>query len=186
MGTILSILLACLLPLSLGGCHAAQEGDRSAGGPGTSVTQEQTVGEESQGSVSQSEPSQGQEGETMKTDTFYITVGGETFAADFADNVGAQGLAELLAQGPVTIQMRDYGGFEKVGALGQSLPSSNRQTTTQAGDIVLYQGDQIVLFYGSNAWSYTRLGRITDLSGWQEALGPGDVSVTLSLAGSRG
>ena len=122
----------------------------------------------------------------MKTDTFYITVGGETFAADFADSVGAQGLAELLAQGPVTIQMRDYGGFEKVGALGQSLPSSNRQTTTQAGDIVLYQGDQIVLFYGSNAWSYTRLGRITDLSGWQEALGPGDVSVTLSLTGSRG
>ena len=75
----------------------------------------------------------------------------------------------------------DYAGFEKVGALGTSLPSSDRPTTTQAGDIVLYQGDQIVLFYGSNSWNYTRLGQIEELNGWQEALGNGDVSVTFSL-----
>ena len=84
---------------------------------------------------------------------------------------------------PMTIQMSDYAGFEKVGALGTSLPTSNSQTTTQAGDIVLYQGNQIVLFYGSNSWSYTRLGRIDDLTGWTEALGSGDVSVTFSLGG---
>ena len=53
--------------------------------------------------------------------------------------------------------------------------------STQSGDIVLYQGNQIVLFYGSNAWSYTRLGQVTDLTGWQEALGHGDVTVTFSL-----
>ena len=70
-----------------------------------------------------------------------------------------------------------------VGALGTSLPTNNSQTTTQAGDIVLYQGNQIVLFYGSNSWSYTRLGKIDDLTGWSEALGSGDVSVTFSLGG---
>ena len=83
----------------------------------------------------------------------------------------------------MTIQMSDYAGFEKVGALGTSLPTSNSQTTTQAGDIVLYQGNQIVLFYGSNSWSYTRLGTIDDLTSWTEALGSGDVSVTFSLGG---
>ena len=87
----------------------------------------------------------------------------------------------MLAGGDITIQMRDYGGFEKVGPLGQSLPTSNSQTTTQSGDIVLYQGNQVVIFYGSNTWSYTRLGRIDNLSGWEEALGRGDVSVTFSL-----
>ncbi|MFR3921182.1 MAG: cyclophilin-like fold protein [Dysosmobacter welbionis] len=92
-------------------------------------------------------------------------------------------LVEMMENGPVTIQMSDYAGFEKVGALGASLPASNSQTTTQAGDIVLYQGNQIVLFYGSNSWSYTRLGKIDDLTGWAEALGSGDVSVTFSLGG---
>ena len=70
---------------------------------------------------------------------------------------------------------------EKVGSLEASLPASNQQTTTQAGDIVLYQGNQIVMFYGSNSWSYTRLGHIGDLTGWEEALGGGDVTVTFSL-----
>ena len=81
---------------------------------------------------------------------------------------------------PLTLNLRDYGGFEKVGSLGASLPADNRQTTTSAGDIVLYQGDQIVMFYGSNSWSYTRLARVDDLENWEEALGSGDVTVTLS------
>ncbi len=76
-----------------------------------------------------------------------------------------------------------YGGFEQVGSLGASLPRSDTRITTQAGDIVLYAGDQIVVFYGSNTWAYTRLGRITDLSPEELAalLGKGDVSLTLSL-----
>ena len=119
----------------------------------------------------------------MKENTFYVHIGSQTFSATFAENVGAQALKELLAGGDITIQMRDYGGFEKVGPLGQSLPTSNSQTTTQSGDIVLYQGNQVVIFYGSNAWSYTRLGKIDDLTGWVEALGNGDVSVTFSLQG---
>ena len=113
--------------------------------------------------------------------TMTVQVEESTFTATLEDNTAVAALVEMMEQGPVTIQMRDYGGFEKVGALGTSLPASNSQITTQAGDIVLYQGNQIVLFYGSNSWSYTPLGRIDDLTGWAEALGSGDVSVTFSL-----
>lgn len=120
---------------------------------------------------------------TMDQNTFYVSTGGKTFSAAFADTSGAQALKDLLASGDITIQMNDYGGFEKVGSLGQSLPAGNSQTTARAGDIVLYQGNQIVIFYGSNSWSYTRLGRINDLTGWQEALGTGDIPVTFSLQG---
>lgn len=118
---------------------------------------------------------------TVDTHTFYLTVEGVTFPATFADNQGAEALADLLTDGPLTLSLEDYGGFEKVGSLGQFLPTSNTHISTQSGDIMLYQGNQIVLFYGSNAWSYTRLGQVTDLTGWQEALGHGDVTVTLSL-----
>ena len=110
-----------------------------------------------------------------------VTVNGTRFTAILEQNGAVDALVELLRDGPVTLQLSDYAGFEKVGPLGQSLPTSNSQTTTQPGDIVLYQGNQIVLFYGSNSWSYTRLGRIADLTGWTQALGSGDVTVTLSL-----
>ena len=110
-----------------------------------------------------------------------VEVGGKHFTATLEDNKAAETLAEMMQEDPVTIQMSDHGGFEKVGDLGTDLPTSNRQTTTQAGDIVLYQGNQIVIFYGSNSWSYTRLGRIDDLTGWEETLGSGDVTVTFSL-----
>ena len=106
-------------------------------------------------------------------------------AGTFADRQAVDALVDRMEAGPVTIHMSDYAGFEKVGALGQDLPTSDRQTTTRAGDIVLYQGNQIVIFYGSNAWSYTRLGKIDDLTGWAEALGSGDVSVTFSLAAAQ-
>ena len=110
-----------------------------------------------------------------------VQVGGSTFTATLEENEAVDALVEMMEQGPVTIQMSDYSGFEKVGPLGPSLPTSNQQTTTQAGDIVLYQGNQIVMFYGSNSWSYTRLGHIDDLTGWEEAVGSGDVTVTFSL-----
>ena len=110
-----------------------------------------------------------------------VEVGGKHFTATLEDNKAAETLAEMMQEDPVTIQMSDHGGFEKVGDLGTDLPTSNRQTTTQAGDIVLYQGNQIVIFYGSNSWSYTRLGRIDDLTGWETALGDGDATVTFAL-----
>ena len=110
-----------------------------------------------------------------------VEVDGNRFTATLEDNEAVETLVEMIQESPLTIQMSDYSGFEKVGILESKLPSSNRQTTTQSGDIVLYQGDKIVIFYGSNFWSYTRLGRIDDLSGWEDALGDGNVTVTFSL-----
>ena len=110
-----------------------------------------------------------------------VNVNGSDFTATLEQNTAVDSLVEMLRDGPLTLELSDYAGFEKVGPLGTSLPTSNQQTTTQAGDIVLYQGDQIVMFYGSNSWSYTRLGHIDDLTGWEEALGSGDVTVTFSL-----
>lgn len=110
-----------------------------------------------------------------------VQVEDSTFTAILEDNDAVRALTEMMENEPVTIRMSDYAGFEKVGDLGKNLPADNSQTTTEAGDIVLYQGNQIVMFCGSNSWSYTRLGRIDDLTGWEEALGSGDVTVTFSL-----
>lgn len=101
---------------------------------------------------------------------------------EWEDNESARALLELAKDRPLTVQMSMYRGFEQVGSLGTSLPRNDTQITTQAGDIVLYSGDQIVVFYGSNSWAYTRLGHITDKTAGElaELLGHGDVVLTLS------
>ena len=110
-----------------------------------------------------------------------VQVGDSTFTATLENNTAVDAFVKMMDNGPVVIQMSDYSGFEKVGPLGANLPASNSRITTQAGDIVLYNGNQIVIFYGSNAWRYTHLARVEALDGWEEALGDGDVRVTLSL-----
>lgn len=110
-----------------------------------------------------------------------LQIGNSSFTATLENNAAVDAFAEMMSDSPVIIQMNDYSGFEKVGSLGTSLPVDDKQTTTHAGDIVLYNGNQIVIFYGSNSWSYTRLGKIDDLSGWEDALGSGDITVTFSL-----
>lgn len=110
-----------------------------------------------------------------------VQVGDVVFSATLEENEAVDAFVEMMRENSVVIQMSDYSGFEKVGPLVTSLPASNSQTTTHAGDIVLYNGNQVVIFYGSNSWSYTRLGHIDDLTGWEEALGSGDVTVTFSL-----
>ena len=117
-----------------------------------------------------------------------LKVGGNRMTATLTDNEATRGLTKLLEQGDITIRMSDYGGFEKVGALPQSLPTSNTQITTVPGDIILYQGNQMVIFYGSNSWSYTRLGKIdgATVSNLRQFLGNGNISLTLSLESSSG
>ena len=110
-----------------------------------------------------------------------VEVAGTVFTATLEDNKAVKALVALMEEEPVTIAMDDYAGFEKVGSLGANLPASDRQTTTNPGDIVLYQGNKIVMFYGHNSWSYTRLGKIDDLTGWEKALGSGSVTVTFSI-----
>ena len=97
------------------------------------------------------------------------------------DNESVAALRELVKAGPLTVQMSPYGGFEQVGPIGQSLPRQDTQTVTEPGDIVLYSGNQIVVFYGSNSWAYTRLGHIIDKSAQElaELLGSGDVTITI-------
>ena len=111
-----------------------------------------------------------------------VQVGTYTFTATLEDNDAVRELTEMMQAGPVTINMSDYSGFEKVGPLGKSLTTSNSQTVTTAGDIVLYNGNNIVMFYGSNSWSYTRIGKIDDLTAWTAALGSGDITAIFTLA----
>ena len=120
------------------------------------------------------------------TQKMYITIDGKTLSVELVDNAATQTLVTALQEGDITYEAHDYGGFEKVGALGRSLPTSDTQTTTQAGEVILYSGNQIVLFYGSNSWSYTRLGRIeystqAELESFLKA-GQGNVTVKLSLS----
>ena len=112
-----------------------------------------------------------------------LFVGEKELAVQWEENESVDALRELIEEQSLSIQMSMYGGFEQVGAIGTSLPRSDVQTTTGAGDIVLYSGNQIVMFYGSNSWAYTRLGRITGMSADElaELLGHGDVRITLSM-----
>lgn len=90
-----------------------------------------------------------------------LSVNGQPTEVTWEDNAATSELAALAAQGAITVKTSRYGGFEQVGALPANLPTKDRHLTSQAGDIFLYQGDQIVVFLGSNAWNYTKLGHIT-------------------------
>ncbi|MDR0577087.1 MAG: hypothetical protein LBI87_06035 [Candidatus Accumulibacter sp.] len=109
--------------------------------------------------------------------------GGREFTATLVKNSSTAALLDMLKAGPVTIPMRDYGNMEKVGGLGKSLPTNDERITTKSGDLILYQGNALVIYYTPNTWNFTRLGTINDVT--QEelkvALGSGDVTVTLSL-----
>ena len=113
--------------------------------------------------------------------TMLMMVGDMSVEVDWEENESVEALKELAAE-DLTIEMSMYGGFEQVGSIGQSLPRNDTQTTTASGDIVLYSGDQLVVFYGSNTWAYTRLGKIVDKTPeeMEELLGNGDVTITLS------
>ena len=120
--------------------------------------------------------------ESEETETMLqMKIGDTSVAVSWEENESVEALKKLCRNRPLTIQMSMYGGFEQVGSIGQSLPRNDSQTTTQAGDIVLYSGNQIVVFYGSNSWAYTRLGHITDQSEQElaELLGNGDVTITI-------
>ena len=103
-------------------------------------------------------------------------------SVEWEDNESVSALKELAMDG-LTIQMSMYGGFEQVGSIGQRLPSSDVQTSTSSGDIVLYSSNQLVVFYGSNSWAYTRLGHITDKTPdeLRMLLSNGDVTITISM-----
>lgn len=106
-----------------------------------------------------------------------MLVGEKSFSVTLADTRAAQNLAQLL---PLTLRLHDYGGFEKVGALGTRLPSDDVWMTARTGDVVLYNSDQIVLMCGSNSWNYTRLGHIIEFGDWLKTLGNNDIEIQLT------
>ena len=115
--------------------------------------------------------------------TMIMKIGDTKVNVDWEDNQAVEALRDMAKDGDVTIQMSMYGGFEQVGSIGQSLPRDDKQTTTSSGDIVLYSGNQMVVFYGSNSWSYTRLGHISDKNeaDMADLLSNGDVTITISI-----
>lgn len=124
--------------------------------------------------------------DNKQVETMYIQVSGAkqaVWTAKLADNSSAAALRKLLQQGDLSLSLQDYGSFEKVGAIGSELPANDEQITTEAGDLILYQSNQLVMFYGSNSWSYTRLGKIQGVTQaeMREILGSGNVSITLTL-----
>jgi hypothetical protein len=120
------------------------------------------------------------------TQKMYITIDGQAQAVTLVDNQATKTLVEKLQQAPVTVTLNSSGGFEIWGALGFSLPTSNEQINAQPGDVILYNGSNICIFYGTNSWSYTRLGKIDGLSESELRTflkaGEGNITVTLSLS----
>lgn len=153
----------------------------------TKATQEETSQTEQPQTVEtqmekqpHTEEKQPQEEQNM---TLQMTIGNTPVAVSWEDNEAVQALKELCRNQPLTIAMSMYGGFEQVGSIGTDLPANDVQTTTAAGDIVLYSGNQMVVFYGSNTWAYTRLGQITDQSadGMAQLLSNGDTTITINF-----
>lgn len=164
------ILYLILAVLGLSACGNGSSPTDSAPPPSQSVISEQESSQSQDNSSSQEEP------------MLKITVGDQELLATFADNSSAEAFRDLLAQGPVTVSMDDYGGFEKVGSLGTTLTRNDTRITTQPGDVILYQGNQITIYYGTNTWNFTRLAKINDSTDLQAKLGTGTVQVTFSLA----
>ncbi|MHB9291124.1 hypothetical protein Holit_00196 [Hollandina sp. SP2] len=151
----LSIIFIMALSCTLTVCAQGQAGNTTTGGTGNTQT-----------------------GGTMK-----IIIGSRELTATLAQNSSTEVLKELLKSGLITIQMRDYGNMEKVGGLGRSLPTNDERITTEPGDLILYQGNALVIYYAPNTWTFTRLGKINGVTveELKALLGKGSVTVALSL-----
>ena len=128
---------------------------------------------------------------TQKTDAenmeLIMKIDGTEVSVVWENNESVDAIRKLAASGGLEINMSMYGGFEQVGSIGQSIPRSDKKTTTKAGDIVLYSGNQVVVFYGSNSWAYTRLGRITGKTEQElaEMLGKKNVVLSFEIGAKR-
>ena len=156
--------------------NTAQDPTQSAG----SVTSSQPAAEQP---ITEQPVAEEPVEEEVKEKMLKMIIGDTEVSVDWESSDSVEALKDLCAEEPLVIQMSMYGGFEQVGSIGTRLPSDDEQTSTSAGDIVLYSSNQIVVFYGSNSWAYTRLGHITDqdAAGMTELLGNGDVTITISM-----
>lgn len=175
----IAALLAGVTLIALSGCAPAPV-ITTVTTTGPSITSYETVvetGSFATGSTSiETETTTVQENKTM-----VLKIDGTEVPVIWENNASVDDL-KALAENGLSIEMSMYGGFEQVGPIGQSITSNDEQTTTLPGDIVLYSGNQVVVFYGSNTWAYTRLGKV-DLSEEEltALLSNGDVTITLTL-----
>ena len=120
----------------------------------------------------------------------YLTIGGITKTATMVSNSSTEAMVAQLQQGNITYEAHDYGNFEKVGALGYTFPENNEQINTVPGDLILYQGSNLCIYYDTNSWNFTRIGKLdnmtqAEIKTWVNA-GGDNVSVTLSISESTG
>ena len=181
---IAAALLAGTVLITLAGCSAAPEVTTTAA---ASVTESSSATEvtttEAETTVTETSIQETTEAETVTeaVKTMKMKIGKREVDVTWEDNVSVEELKKLASSG-LTIKMSKYGGFEQVGSIGHNITSNDKQTKTAPGDIVLYSGNQLVVFYGSNSWAYTRLGKINlSKSELKELLGKKDVTVTLSV-----
>ena len=165
-----ALILSACFALSLSACEKIP------------VPPEQEEPQEDQKQPEDNGQQNGNENENKQTMTMEITAGGKTITATLADNATAKALAEKLKSGSVTVEM-EANGFEHYGSLGFSLERHDEQISAVSGDIMLYNGNNICVFYGNNSWSYTPLGKVDGKTAdeLKAFFGTGTVSVTFSL-----
>ena len=112
-----------------------------------------------------------------------LEVNEKELTVNLEDNSSSKALVEKLKENDIVIKAHDYGNFEKVGNLDFSLPTNDTKITTEPGDLILYQGNQITFYYDANTWNFTKLGKVEGFSKQElkEILGTSDVIITLSL-----
>ena len=190
---IINVFIAAAVLSALIGCGGRQVQNTSPDHPAVTSAQpaadhpatEQPTAEQ-QGTGQQGAEQQAAEEpveEEVKEKMLKMMIGDTKVSVDWENNDSVEALKGLCAEEPLVIHMSMYGGFEQVGSIGTRLPSDDEQTNTSAGDIVLYSSNQIVVFYGSNSWAYTRLGHISDqnAAGMTDLLGNGNVKITISM-----
>ena len=179
-GKIRVFLLVVTMMLSVTACGSKQTDDSRI----TEMPGDNNIFESNQNTTGENDTTEDELKNGEKEMVFKIN--DEIISVAWENNESVKELMEIVSSEPLTIQMSMYGGFEQVGALGKSLPRDDVQMTTDAGDIVLYSGNQMVIFYGSNSWAYTRLGKVRDKTASElaELLGNGDVEITICMPDS--
>ncbi len=187
------VALFLLLVLSLyilAGCGGRSNEPEASSSISEDITESQNSepaandSEENTGIISETETVlQEMEIDMKDSNQIKISLGDAEFTVTLENNESAQALKEMLTNGAITLSCSNYGGFEKVCRLGVTLPSNDTQITTTVGDVMLYSSNQIVIFYASNSWAYTRLGRVDEeyIDRLEEILSGNDTEITLSL-----
>ena len=186
----MALVLGLVFSLSACGSARASSGPQTGPGTQTAETAAETAAETKDAEMTSpgadtisAQKTDNTVAEEEQKTMLQMKIGETKVSVNWEDNDSVAALKELCKDAPLTIQMSMYGGFEQVGSIGTRLPSNDAQTTTSAGDIVLYSSNQVVVFYGSNSWAYTRLGHITDqdAAGMARLLSNGDVTITISM-----